>query len=293
MTTSTQRTAERILRQRKALRKLEGVDGLVDGTRVAAHIQACIDAGWTRLGIAEASLVSDRAIRYILAGQPTVQRDNALRLLAIKPEDSPRVPPIGTVRRIKALARIGYTIQWTATQAECSNRHIYEILNGTVEAVDRPLAERFAEIYSRHEATPGPSNPARIAATSKNWTGPDGWDSDSIDDPDAHPDWTGFCGSDRGWWTHRLEHIPVCEPCQAAHDQWLQDRKHLSHSERYQALGRARAEASNRGAAIAEDARELMRFGADYEAAAQRIGVTRQHLQQELLRHPEPLDVAA
>ena len=285
--TTTQRTAERILRQRKALRKLQGVEGLIDGPRIAAHIQACISAGWTRLGIAEASFVSDRSIRYILAGQLTVQRDNALRLLAVKPEDSPRVPPIGTIRRIKALARIGYTIQWTAEQTGCSNRHIYEILNGTVEAVDRPLAEKFAKVYSKHEVTPGPSNPARIAATSKGWTGPDGWDSDSIDDPGAHPDWTGFCGSDRGWWTHRLQKLTMCGRCETAHGEWLQAHKHLSPGDRYKALGKARADASNRGAAIAEDARELMRFGADYETAARRIGVTRQHLQQELIRHPE------
>ena len=291
MSTATQRVADRILRQRKAERKREGIEGLIDGCFVAKHIQACIKAGWTRLGVAEASHVSDRAIRYILNGQRKVQRDNALRILAVRPEDSPCVPPIGTIRRIKALARAGYTIRWTANQAGCSNRHIYEILNGTVTAVDRQLADRFAEVYARHEATPGPSNPARMAAASKDWTGPDGWDPDSIDDPDAHPDWTGHCGTDRGWWTHRIERIPVCPPCQAAHDAWLERIRPLSPAERYKAMGHARAEASNRGAAIAEDGRELLRLGATYDSAAQRLGVTRQHLQQELCRHPQ--EVAA
>ena len=291
--TATQRTADRIARQRKAFRKRQGIDGRVDGRDVAAHIQKCIAAGWTRLGIAEASNVSDRAIRYILAGQPTVQRDNALRVLNVQPQHSPRVPPVGTIRRIRALARAGYTIQWTASQVGCSNRHIYEILNGTVEAVERTLAEQFACLYSRHEATPGPSRPASIAAASKNWTGPDGWDSDSIDDPEAHPDWTGFCGTDRGWWTHRLERIPACERCQAAHDEWLQAHQGLSHGDRFKALGQAKAEASNRGAAIAEDARELMRLGDDYETAAHRLGISRQHLHQELGRHPETQKEAA
>lgn len=287
MTSASQLIANRRTYQRKAERKHQGIQGLMDGHTVAAHIRACLDAGWTQLGIAAQAEVSDRAIRYILAGQPNVQRDNAIRILAIKPEDSPQVPTIGTVRRIKALARAGYTIRWTAKQVGCSNRHIYEILNGTVEAVDRGLARRFAKLYARHEGTPGPSNPARIAATSKNWIGPEGWDTDTIDDPHAHPDWTGYCGTDRGWWTHRLEQIPTCEPCQAAHEQWLLERKHLSAADRYKALGQARGEASNRGAAIAEDARELMRLGADYDTAARRIGVTRQHLQQELCRHPD------
>ncbi|TXS21410.1 hypothetical protein EAO71_27305 [Streptomyces sp. ms191] len=287
MTTDTQRTANRVARQRKASRQRQGIDGHIAGSIVADHIRKCLDAGWTRLGLAEASTVSERAIRYILGGQPQVQRDNGLRLLNVKPEHSPKVPPLGSIRRIKALARAGYTIDWTATQVACSNRHIYEILNGTVDAVDRTLAERFAALYRRHEATPGPSRPARIAAASKNWPGPDGWDSDSIDDPEAHPDWTGFCGTDRGWWTHRLERIAACERCQNAHDEWLQAHQGLSHGDRFKALGRAKAEASNRGAAIVEDARELMRLGASYEVAAQRLGITRQYLQQELGRHPE------
>ena len=291
MTTATARTAYRSNRRRRNQRELQGIDGLTDGHTVAAHIQACLNAGWTRLGIAAASHVSDRAIRYILAGQPKVQRDNALRLLAIQPHHSPCVPALGIIRRIRALCRAGYPIRWTAQQASCSNRHIYEILNGTVTAVDRQLADRFAEVYARHEATPGPSNPARMAAASKDWTGPDGWDPDSIDDPDAHPDWTGHCGTDRGWWTHRIERIPVCPPCQAAHDAWLERIRPLSPAERYKAMGHARAEASNRGAAIAEDGRELLRLGATYDSAAQRLGVTRQHLQQELCRHPQ--EVAA
>ncbi len=187
MTTAV-RAAARINRQRRAERERQGIDGLVHGPTVAAHLKACIDAGWTRLEIAATSTVSDRAIRYILGGQPTVQRDNALRLLAVRPEHSPRVPAIGSIRRIRALARAGYTIEWTGRRAGCSHRHIYEILNGTVELVDRGLAERLADLYRRHEGTPGPSNPARIAARSKGWHGPEAWDTDTIDDPDARPD---------------------------------------------------------------------------------------------------------
>ncbi|MEU7032683.1 hypothetical protein ABZ958_03230 [Streptomyces sp. NPDC046237] len=286
--TTSQNLADRRSYRRKALRKQQGLCGLIDAAQVAAHIQLCIDAGWTRLGIAEASQVSDRSIRYILAGQPTVQRDNARRILAVNPEASPFVPPIGTIRRIKALARAGYTIRWTADRAGCSNRHIYEILNGTVEAVDRILAERFADIYRRHEGTPGPSNPARIAARTKDWAGPDGWDSDTIDDPEAAPDWTGFCGTDRGWWTHRLQQIAMCPRCEDAHTAWLQDHKHLSGADRWKAVAAARAVASNRRAAIAEDANELMRTsGLDRATAAIRLGVSKAYIDHAFRDHPQ------
>lgn len=194
---SAVRTAARINRRRRTQRERQGIEGLTDGRIVAEHIQACIDAGWTYLGIAAVSHVSDRAIRYILNGQPTVQHDNAQRLLAVRPEHSPRVPPIGSIRRIRALARAGYPIAWTGQQIECSHRHIYEILNGTVEFVDRGLADRLADLYRRHEATPGPSNQARIAAKAKKWDGPEAWDVDTIDDPEAQPD--------RG--DHELDHL--------------------------------------------------------------------------------------
>lgn len=42
-----------------------------------------------------------------------------------------------------------------------------------------------------------------------------------------------------------------------------------------------------RGELLAADARELFRYGVDVRQAAVRLGVTRNHLQQELLRHPE------
>ena len=288
MTTATVNIAQRINRKHRTRRQQQGVTGLVDGPAVASHLIACIAAGWTRLEISSVSHVSERAIRYILNGQPTVQRDNATRLLAVRPEDSPRVPAIGAVRRIKALARAGYPIDWTLQQVDCSHRRIYEILNGTVAIIERPLAEQFATLYRRHEATPGPSDAARITAASKDWTGPDGWDADSIDDPTAHPDWTGYCGTDHGWWMHKINAIAVCARCEQAHAAWLAERKHLPSRERFRQLALAKGAASNRGACIAHDARELMRVGGlDYEQVAERLGVTRQHLQQELLRHPE------
>ncbi|MGW1135689.1 hypothetical protein [Streptomyces griseoluteus] len=186
---TTVHVAQRINRKHRTRRQQQGITGLVAGPTVAHHLNTCIRAGWTRLEIAAATGVSERAIRYILNGQRTVQHHNASRLLAIRPEDSPRVPATGVIRRIKALSRAGYPIDWTGQQIGCSHRHIYEILNGTVELVDRRFAERLAELYRRREATPGPSRPARIAAKARGWDGPEAWDVDTIDDPDAEPNY--------------------------------------------------------------------------------------------------------
>ncbi|MFJ6729443.1 hypothetical protein ACIQPQ_31525 [Streptomyces sp. NPDC091281] len=173
--------------KRARIRREQGIPGLIPGATVAAHLHTCISSGWTRLEIAAQTTVSYRTIHYILAGQPTVQRDNALRLLAVTPRNNHRRPATGSIRRIRALARAGYPIVWTAQQSGCSNRYIFEILNGTVAEVNAAIAARLADVYRRHEASPGPSSPARIAAAAKDWPGPEAWDADTIDDPAAGP----------------------------------------------------------------------------------------------------------
>jgi hypothetical protein len=55
----------------------------------------------------------------------------------------------------------------------------------------------------------------------------------------------------------------------------------------------ARAEASDRGAAIAEDARELLAHGYDFAGAADRLGVPVDRVHTELRRHPAPGQAAA
>ncbi|MBX9425479.1 hypothetical protein [Streptomyces lateritius] len=242
------------------------------------------------------------ALVNIYSGRRTkIRHETHARIMAVTPpakgDGGQYIDVTGTARRIQALSYVGYSYASIAHAAGSATNRILSIINGQQPTVRRDLAERLAAASEKLASNPPPANKyttrSRNAARAKGWAPLSAWDEESIDDPAAHPDWTGFCGSDRGWWTHRLEHIPTCPPCQAAHDQWLQAHKHLSPGDRYQALGGARAEASNRGAAIAEDARELMRFGADYETAAQRIGVTRNHLQQELLRHPESRKEAA
>ncbi|MFF0277504.1 hypothetical protein [Streptomyces sp. NPDC004330] len=229
-----------------------------------------------------------------------IRPETAAAILSFTPtlDDYPagaRIDATGTVRRIRALAHLGWTSPTINDRLPCSAARTIEQVGRSpkltvqvarsVRAVYRELSNVAAEETG---VTPWIAQRRRNYAIAQGWAPPAAWDDDTIDDPNAQPDWTGFCGSDRGWWTHRLEKIPACQPCQDAHDDWLQERKHLSPADRYRALGVARGEASNRGAAIAEDARELMRLGADYETAAARIGITRNHLQQELLRHPEP-----
>lgn len=202
----------------------------------------------------------------------------------------------GTRRRLQALAAIGWPVA-------ALHQHIDFVTLSTIERlrfnklVTARLARAVRALYTwastgtaeEHGITGWVAERGRKQAARRNWAPPNTWDDDTIDDPEALPDWTGYCGTDHGWWTHNVHDIPACPPCETAHQQWKADHAHLTRSERWAALARAKGAASNRGATIAADGRELMRIsGLTYEQAAERLGVTRNHLYQELLRHPQP-----
>ncbi|MFJ4808538.1 hypothetical protein [Streptomyces longwoodensis] len=196
----------------------------------------------------------------------------------------------GSTRRVRALSALGYSYTTICAAAgTCPNR-VVSIAHGRQPTIRRDLAQRLAAAYRQLANTPPPSTKhttrTRNMARTKGWDGPGAWDDDTIDDPAALPEWTGHCGSDRGWWLHRIEDIPTCTRCQAAHAQWLADHRHLPGPERFRQLALAKGAASQRGAALADDARELLAHRVDLEQAAARLGVTKQHLQQELSRHP-------
>ncbi|MFC9244585.1 hypothetical protein ACFT7S_11310 [Streptomyces sp. NPDC057136] len=152
------------------------------------------------------------------------------------------------------------------------------------------LAVTYNELWNQqpelHGVTRQAANRFRNYARAKGWPPPAAWDDDVIDDPAALPEWTGCCGTDRGWWMHTLQKLPMCELCEAAHERWNAKHRGLEKGAFQAALMKSRASASSRGSDIAEDGRELMRLGHSYDTAAGRLGVTLNHLQQELHRHP-------
>lgn len=45
------------------------------------------------------------------------------------------------------------------------------------------------------------------------WAPVGAWDEDTLDDPDAAPDWTGRCGTPGGAEAHRRRGTPTCQAC--------------------------------------------------------------------------------
>ncbi|MCX5522640.1 hypothetical protein OG342_07145 [Streptomyces bobili] len=277
----------------RAIANASGRPVRIPAAPVAAHIRSLLNAGMGWVRISRAAHCSQCTIARILNGQELIRRTAADRLLAVKFRPAPgrTIDATGTRRRIHALMAIGHTVTGIADESGVDHSVIHDLLNGAPN-LRGITADRIAAAYDwlSERAPTGRKSAATVSrkrAAREGWPPPAAWDDDRIDDPAAHPDWTGHCGTDRGWWTHTTEGIPVCARCQEAHDAWLAERKGLPAAIRFRELALAKGAASNREANLAADARELKRYGTSHEQAAERLGVTAAYLHQAMKRHPE------
>jgi hypothetical protein len=281
-----------------------------DAAPVREHVLAIKATGMGLAGIAKHTNVKRGTLEHLLYGKDhyppavKIRTESAQALLAYWPalddyEDHTTIDGTGTRRRMQALAAAGWTAHAVHQRVGGAHKQTFERLH-TCRKVTARLACAVRDFYNEYSSTkpedhgvePWIAERTRSTAAKRDWAPAIAWDDDTIEDPAAHPDWTGFCGTDSGWWMHTNNGIPACPRCEAAHRDWLAERKHLPAVERFRQLGYAKGAASNRGAVLAADARELMRIsGLDTEQVAQRLGVTRNHIQQELLRHPEQTDM--
>ncbi|WP_326768812.1 hypothetical protein OG978_33590 [Streptomyces sp. NBC_01591] len=276
--------------------RLAGQSNLIPVEVLAAHIATLSRSGMSQGAIGRAADVSQTTISYIVNGKlRSCQRSKGERILAVRPgtrDDISDQPVLASARRLQALYAIGHGQLAISSMSDINHSTVSHVVNGRYKTVNGAFAARVRAVYSQLSRTPGTSEKARQRAAREGWAPPAAWDDDTIDDPAAVADWTGACGTDRGWWMHTLQKLPMCEPCRTAHDEWKAEHRGLPRGEFQIALMASRASASSRGIDIATDARELMRLGCDYEQAAARLGVTRQHLHQELKRHPETAQAA-
>lgn len=132
----------------------------------------------------------------------------------------------GTSRRIGALWADGFTLSWLSAHLGVEPKHVYNMVHRRGEFVTVAMARRVSEAYDGlREKTPdefgvpGRSQAlARLHALRAGYAPRRCWDADTIDDPEAIPEWTGRCGTFFGWQIHEQEGIPVCGPCAAARD---------------------------------------------------------------------------
>lgn len=268
-----------------------GRSRLVDAEPVRKHLQLLIANG-DALSVLAEQLGRPRSTLASLANNKRhrITRVLADDILAIRPgrasAHNRSVLAVGATRRMRALVALGHPVRTIAETADIEYSTASYLLNGHPATIHYELTQRVDRAYRLLSETTGTHVRSLRRAQREAFAPPAAWDDDTIDDPQARPEWTGYCGTDRGWWSHRQQNIPMCEACDQAHAQWKTEHAHLPRSEFMTRLTASRASASRRGETIAHDSRELLAQGLSVEHAAERLGITIQHLHQELRRHP-------
>lgn len=271
--------------------RLAGQSNLTPVPVLAAHLAVLSESGLSQCAIARAAQVSQSTISNIMNGKlRSCLRSKGERILAVQPgvhDEISERSALGSARRLQALYAIGHGALAISSAFDINHATVSQIVNGRYQLINGSIAVRVQAIYRQLSRTPGPSKHASTRAKQEGWAPPAAWNDEEIDNPQAIPDWTGYCGTDRGWWIHTTLKLPMCQACTDAHEQWKAEHRGLPRNEFMSAMFLARAAAATRGPAIAEDGRELMRLGHTTEQAAERLGITPDYLRQELLRHPE------
>lgn len=127
-----------------------------------------------------------------------------------------------TRRRLQALVADGYNRYFLAETIPMAWAQIRRISNNHTGLVMASTEERVKRAYSKLAgAKPedmGANYPLRAVneGRRKRWPPSHCWDWDTIDNPDAIPEWTGRCGTMAGYRLHVTHGIPVCPACRAA-----------------------------------------------------------------------------
>lgn len=195
-----------------------------------AYLREHPDGGMTCQAIADAAGVAMSVVSEIGRGKRNQLRDTiANKILAVdyRGVDTPHgawMDPTGTTRRIEALYAIGMTCRVMADEMGKANvRVVWNYRNDkyVTARVQQKVKEmydklRYVDPYDLDIFPPVISRNKRMAKE-RGWAPPMCWDDDTIDDPNAHPEWTGACGSMKGVRLHRKHSImPLCPPCKEA-----------------------------------------------------------------------------
>ncbi len=166
---------------------------------------------------------------------PAIRRSTFEDILKLKFDDSDlsgHVPFLGAQRRLQGLRADGYPYTFLCEQMghKRNSPRLQRILlgersgGGQVKSITGMTARQIEVMYDKLSGVNplhvGVSqfgvNVSKSRARNLGYAPSNVWDLDTIDDPDAIPEWTGACGTELGFQIHKRERIPVCTPCKAA-----------------------------------------------------------------------------
>lgn len=207
----------------------------VDAEPVRLHVRHLQSCEMGLRTIAARSGVDRKRLQAVLNGRPDrgtppqkqIRPAHAAAVLAVEPTLENLAPatlisPLGTLRRVHALVAVGFPQRTLARQLGMLPTNFGAMLTRDHVLVRRALTVRalYEDLWradpADHGATAAGISRAKRYAADRRWAPPGAWDDDAIDDPAAHPDWTGQCGTARGAAAHEEHGIPLCDPCHAA-----------------------------------------------------------------------------
>jgi hypothetical protein len=207
----------------------------VDAEPVRHHIRNLQACGLGLRHIAELANVDRKRLQAVLSGRPErgtgpqeqVRPALAVAILTVEPSvdnvaPSTPVGSTGTVRRLQALVAAGWPQAQLADRLGLTDSNFAaalrrdQVLVRTVRAVRALYAELWLADPAEHGVPIASINRARRRAKSHGWASAGVWDEDTIDDPQAEPEWTGECGTPQGYSIHYRIGVPVCQRCKDA-----------------------------------------------------------------------------
>jgi hypothetical protein len=121
-----------------------------------------------------------------------VSRDRKPAVTAPRKPRYVTVSTVGVVRRRQALGAAGYTLQDIAARMGVTYSAVLTALQK--DHIEQSRYERWCRVYDELAAVPGASAWTRAVAARMTWAPPEAWTVDTIDDPDAQPDWAAVAG---------------------------------------------------------------------------------------------------
>lgn len=228
----------RAMERRSLYRRQLYGGGFVPADKLQETIRHWVDDfGVTQKTIAERSGISLASVQQHYGGHNkdgpltrcSKDTERAVTRLTFTEKDRERWGTAGIRRRLQALIYAGYSTKWLAAELGKAYQQVSAfILRGDLHSdfghVDRAFGDRVIETYEKYiEVDPltlGHGSHgvtyAKTVAKKRDYAPAHCWDSDTIDDPNAIPEWTGACGTTHGYDIHVRESIPLCDPCRAA-----------------------------------------------------------------------------
>lgn len=208
----------------------------VDAEPARAHVRMLMDYGYGWKRIAEMAGVGRGTVEKLLYGarhrgmQPSkgIRPETAAKLLAVQPDGerlggAVSVDATGTRRRLQALVAAGWPQAQLADRLGMHRSNFGTMLRSeqVFASTERAARKLYDALWKQDPRDSGVDaqaySRARNHAAARQWAPVGAWDDDTIDDPAAFPDWTGHCGTAKGYDQHRrLGVMPVCQPCRDA-----------------------------------------------------------------------------